>query len=69
MSSLEFTGVTVRYGKREVVRSFYASVRSGGWLGLIGPNGAGKSSLLRAAVGLVEYTGDVLVDGASLSLR
>jgi cobalamin transport system ATP-binding protein len=69
MSSLEYSGVTVRYGKREVVQSFRAVVASGGWLGLIGPNGAGKSSLLRASVGLVDYTGDVLVDGVSLSLR
>jgi len=69
MSSLEFADVTVRYGKREVVRSFSAVVASGGWLGLIGPNGAGKSSLLRAAVGLVEHTGDIVVDDVSLSLR
>ena len=69
MSSLAFASVTVRFGKREVVRAFRASVTSGGWLGLIGPNGAGKSSLLRAAVGLVDYGGDVLVDGVSLSLR
>jgi iron complex transport system ATP-binding protein len=69
MSSLEISGVTVRYGRREVVREFDVSVPSGGWLGLIGPNGAGKSSLLRAAVGLVEYAGDILVDGVSLSLR
>jgi iron complex transport system ATP-binding protein len=69
VSSLEFASVTVRYGRREVVRSFAATVASGGWLGLIGPNGAGKSSLLRAVVGLVEYTGDVRVDGSSLSLR
>ena len=44
-------------------------MHSGEWLGLIGPNGAGKSSLLRAVVGLVESTGDVLVDGAALALR
>jgi iron complex transport system ATP-binding protein len=69
MSSLEFATVTVRYGKREVVRAFSASVASGGWLGLIGPNGAGKSSLLRAAVGLIDYSGDVVIDGVSLSLR
>jgi iron complex transport system ATP-binding protein len=69
MSSLEIASVSVRYGKHEVVRSFSAPVASGGWLGLIGPNGAGKSSLLRAVVGLVDYTGDVLVDGVSLSLR
>jgi iron complex transport system ATP-binding protein len=69
MSSLEISGVTVRYGRKEVVRQFDVTVPSGGWLGLIGPNGAGKSSLLRAAVGLVDYAGDILVDGVSLSLR
>ena len=69
MSSLEFSEVTVRYGRREVVRRFRATVASGGWLGLIGPNGAGKSSLLRAAVGLVGYTGEIQVDDVSLSLR
>jgi iron complex transport system ATP-binding protein len=69
MSSLEFVDVTVRYGRRDVVRAFRATVASGGWLGLIGPNGAGKSSLLRAAVGLVDHSGDVLVDDVSLSLR
>jgi iron complex transport system ATP-binding protein len=69
VSSLDFASVTVRYGKHEVVRSFRAAVASGGGLGLIGPNGAGKSSLLRAAVGLVDYSGDVLVDGVSLTLR
>src|SRR5262245_28975583 len=69
MSSLEFRHVGVRYGKRQVVHAFDASIGSGGWLGLIGPNGAGKSSLLRAAVGLVAHDGEILVDGVSLALR
>ncbi len=69
MSSIEFSAVTVRYGKREVVRQFDATVTSGGWLGLIGPNGAGKSSLLRAAVGLVPHDGEIRVDGVSMALR
>jgi iron complex transport system ATP-binding protein len=69
MSSLEFAGVSVRYGKRFVVDDFQAGVASGGWLGLIGPNGAGKSSLLRAVVGLVDHDGDVSVDATPLRLR
>lgn len=69
MSSIEFRDVGVSYGKREVIRGFTDTVRSGEWLGLIGPNGAGKSSLLKAVVGVVPSTGDVLVDGASLALR
>jgi iron complex transport system ATP-binding protein len=69
VSSLEFAGVSVRYGKRLVVDDFRARVASGGWLGLIGPNGAGKSSLLRAVVGLVDHDGDVSVDATPLRLR
>ena len=48
---------------------FSDTVRSGEWLGLIGPNGAGKSSLLKAIVGVVPSSGDVIVDGASMALR
>jgi iron complex transport system ATP-binding protein len=69
MSSLELREMAVAYGKRQALAPFSDVVHSGEWLGLIGPNGAGKSSLLRAVVGVVESSGDVVVDGASLSLR
>jgi len=69
MSSLELRELAVAYGKREALAPFSDVVHSGEWLGLIGPNGAGKSSLLRAVVGVVESTGDIVVDGASRSLR
>ena len=69
MSSLTFEQVTVRYGRTTAVSSFDAAVRPGEWLCLIGPNGAGKSSILRAAVGLAEHTGRVLIDGSPLSSR
>jgi iron complex transport system ATP-binding protein len=66
VSSLELRDVAVDYGKRRALAPFSDVVASGEWLGLIGPNGAGKSSLLRAVVGVVARTGDVLVDGVSL---
>lgn len=69
MSSLGLASVAVAYGRRQALAPFTDVVGSGEWLGLIGPNGAGKSSLLRAIVGLVDATGDVLVDGAPLALR
>ena len=69
MSSLELRDLAVAYGKRQALAPFSDVVHSGEWLGLIGPNGAGKSSLLRAVVGVAESTGDIIVDGASLSLR
>jgi iron complex transport system ATP-binding protein len=69
MSSLELREVSVSYGRRVALAPFSDLIHSGEWCGLIGPNGAGKSSLLRALVGLVESTGEVLVDGAPLALR
>jgi len=69
VSSLEFRGVDVWYGSTRAVAGFDGVVASGEWLGLIGPNGAGKSSLLRAAVGLVASSGDVLVDGVAVAQR
>lgn len=69
MSSITFDSVRVSYGKRVAVHGFSTHVAPGEWLCLIGPNGAGKSSILRAAVGLLPYTGQVSVNGASLSMR
>ena len=69
MSSIEFRDVAVRYRKRVAVGGFSDVIRSGEWLGLIGPNGAGKSSLLKAVVGIVEYSGEIVVDGAALAIR
>jgi iron complex transport system ATP-binding protein len=44
------------------VVGFNDLLHSGEWLCLIGPNGAGKSSVLRAAAGLVPYTGSVAIN-------
>ncbi|MFV0307350.1 MAG: ABC transporter ATP-binding protein [Desertimonas sp.] len=69
MSSIEVRDLAVRYGPRDALAPFSDAIGSGEWLGLIGPNGAGKSSLLRAVLGLVDATGEVLIDGSSLALR
>ena len=50
MSSLAFTNLNVRYGRKVVVHDFPDIVRPGEWLCLFGPNGAGQSSVLRAAL-------------------
>ena len=68
MSRLEARGVTVRYGRREALRSVDAVVAPGAVLGIIGPNGSGKSSLLRVLSGLRRpEAGQVSVDGRPLT--
>ncbi|MBU6201733.1 MAG: ABC transporter ATP-binding protein [Acidobacteria bacterium] len=62
MTTLGFCDLGVRYGGTEAVRGFNDLLHAGEWLCLIGPNGAGKSSVLRAAAGLVRYSGSVAVD-------
>ncbi len=62
MSTLGFCDLTISYDGVCAVKSFNDILHSGEWLCLIGPNGAGKSSVLRAAAGLVEYSGSVAID-------
>ncbi|MEZ5266361.1 MAG: ABC transporter ATP-binding protein [Acidimicrobiia bacterium] len=56
---LSLAQVSVRIGRRTVVRDVSASVEAGGWLTVVGANGAGKSTLLRAIAGLVAHDGEV----------
>ena len=56
---LEVDGLTVRYGKRLVLRGVSLSVKGEKVL-LIGPNGSGKSTLFKAALGLVPKEGGTI---------
>ncbi|HEU4319294.1 MAG TPA: ABC transporter ATP-binding protein [Acidimicrobiia bacterium] len=56
-------GVVVTYGDVPVLKSVSLEVADGQWLGLIGPNGAGKTTMIKAGVGVVEYSGVVAVNG------
>lgn len=65
-TALEFTGVSVGYGSRVVVRDTTFTVRAGEFVGLVGPNGAGKSTLLRAVTGGADVLGGDIVCGTSV---
>jgi len=58
--------LSVFYGSRPALREVEVAVEAGEWVAVIGPNGAGKSSLLRALAGLVEFTGEVILNGDAL---
>ena len=51
-SIVELDGLSVRFGKREILKDLRASL-SGRTIGLLGPNGAGKSTLIQTLVGFV----------------
>src|SRR5690349_6564375 len=55
--SLEFSGVTKRFGAVTAVSDLSARVEPGRVTGFLGPNGAGKTTTLRILLGLVAATG------------
>ncbi len=67
---LELDGLTVGYGKSEVVHGVSLEVREGETVALVGRNGAGKSTILKAISGLlVPRSGEIRFDGQALSRR
>ena len=67
---LRIQNLSASYNSRQILHDVSLDVQSGEVLALIGPNGAGKSTLIRAASGVIPYTGQVRTNGddfASLS--
>jgi ABC-2 type transport system ATP-binding protein len=60
---IELENLSVRFGKREILRGLKASLR-GRAIGLLGPNGAGKSTLINTLLGFYKpSTGSARVFG------
>ena len=57
--------ISLSYGKIEAVREVSLTLRAGQIVTVIGPNGAGKSSLLKALIGALPYSGDVVFAGTN----
>ncbi|AJK46358.1 ABC transporter ATP-binding protein [Burkholderia plantarii] len=70
MSGLSIHGLSVRYGRREVLRELSAGPLPRGMItALLGPNGSGKSTLLRVLAGLTAASaGGLTLDGEPLAL-
>ena len=60
---LKIQNLSVSYASRRILHDISLNVQSGEVLALIGPNGAGKSTLIRAASGVIPYTGHVRTNG------
>lgn len=65
---LAVEGLTVAYGKAEVVHGVSLEVRKGELVALLGRNGAGKSTVLNAVSGLIgKRAGSVRIDGQEMA--
>ena len=67
MTLLTLNNLSVRRGQCPVVDDVSLKINRHELVGLVGPNGAGKTTLLKAALGLIEHTGNSSI--AKLSLK
>lgn len=60
---LKFHGVNAGYNGKYVIKDINFSLEKGKSLAIIGPNSCGKTTLLRAAAGIIEHSGEILLSG------
>ena len=65
---LRVAGLSVRFGRQEVLRDISIDLAAGDTLVVLGESGCGKTVLLKSMIGLVKpAVGDVLFEGRSLA--
>jgi ABC-type nitrate/sulfonate/bicarbonate transport system ATPase subunit len=70
LNAVEVTGVSQRYGERQVLQQIDLAVAPGEFVSLVGPSGCGKSTLLKVLAGLLApTTGGASVNGEPTSGR
>lgn len=61
--SIKVDRFNVGYPNHEVITDFTGAIETGQFVGIFGANGTGKTTLLNAILGLVPFTGELLVLG------
>jgi iron complex transport system ATP-binding protein len=59
-------GISLRLGRRDVLKAVDFDAQPGTLTAIVGPNGSGKTTLLRALVGDLPHAGSVLLDDTPL---
>ena len=60
---IEVKNITKKYGNFVAVNDLSLTAEDGMITILLGPNGAGKSTTIKCIAGLLEYSGDILING------
>jgi len=63
----EVKNLRAGYNGNDVIRDISFRVEKGECLCVLGPNGCGKSTLLKSIARIIDYRGQVLVDGGDIS--
>lgn len=63
---LSIRNLTKTYGNKTAVSGLSLEVEAGDICAFIGHNGAGKTTTIKAAVGIIDFEGDIFIDGVSI---
>jgi len=63
---LKVINLIKKYGRFPAVNNISFELGNGQAAALLGPNGAGKSTLIKCLLGLLNYTGEILIDGENI---
>ena len=65
---IQFKNIGLKYGDKVILNNFNYSVKGRTKVGIIGSIGTGKTSLMKMISGLIEYDGNILIDGQDLNM-
>src|SRR5579862_4284932 len=64
---LEVSQVSKKFRKFQALDGVSFTIKKGSTVLLLGPNGAGKTTIIRCFMGLVNFKGQILFEGISVS--
>ncbi|MDX2127569.1 MAG: ABC transporter ATP-binding protein [Chloroherpetonaceae bacterium] len=65
---IELRNVSLRYGKREILRNINLSFEKGEIFVILGPSGVGKSTIIKLMLGLIKpSSGQVFINGVDIT--
>lgn len=64
---LEVKNLYTGYDKRDIIQNISFDIKRGENLCIVGPNGCGKSTLLKSIANVIEYKGNIKIDGIEVS--
>ena len=67
MDIIEIKNLNFKYNDKEIFNNFNLKIKKSTFTTIIGLNGSGKSTLIRILLGLLNYNGEIIIDGLILN--
>lgn len=61
--------LSFNYGDKNIFNKFSLNIKEGSFTTILGANGSGKTTLLKLILGIYDFTGQIYVDGVTLSKK